>query len=56
MHWPAFILSCLACLLLAERIEIKPGKTFCFYEELDVAQTYGVQFQSEEGEFHVYVP
>lgn len=40
---------------LSERVEIKPQKTFCFFEELEVGQTYGVQFQSEEGEFHVYV-
>lgn len=41
--------------MLAERVEIKPYKTFCFFEELEMGQNYGVQFQSEEGEFHVYV-
>lgn len=40
---------------MAERVEIKPYKTFCFFEELEANQNYGVQFQSEEGEFHVYV-
>lgn len=41
--------------MMAEQVEIKAQKTFCFFEELEQGQNYGVQFQSEEGEFHVYV-
>lgn len=42
-------------LVLAERVEIKPGKTFCCFRNLLERQNYGVQFQSDEGEFRVYV-
>jgi diphthamide synthase (EF-2-diphthine--ammonia ligase) len=57
MNW-ILTLSLIASLISvasAERVEIRPGKTFCFYEDLQVGQNYGVQFQSDEGEFHVYV-
>lgn len=53
--WTCLLLLLLAPFLTAERVEIKPNKSFCFFEELEAGQTYGVQFQSEEGEFHVYV-
>lgn len=51
----AAVLILLTSLAIAERVEIKAGKTFCFFEELEQGQSYGVQFQSEEGPFHVYV-
>jgi len=56
MILPSLLLFFLASFgVMAERVEIKAGKTFCFFEDVDQGQSYGVQYQSEEGPFHVFV-
>lgn len=33
----------------AERIEIRGGKYFCFYDHLPISANWGAQFQSDDG-------
>lgn len=41
--------------IISQVLEIKSGKSFCFYDDLKLNNNWGVHFQSSEGAFGIDV-